>query len=111
MTHSGWTGKHSSSGKFTFTFYKNVCLSVGFQNRKKSVRLRPSHSVTYNTIAKYIVYDCSELEGRVMEKKTLNTIRSVLAEDHVEDLSHQQTLAIEDKQKEDEDEASFSDSS
>ena len=71
-------------------------------------RLRPCPSVVSNTI----ISDCSELEGRVREKQTLNTIRTVLAEDKAGDLSHQQSpAAIEDKQKEDEEEASFSDSS
>ena len=55
--------------------------------------------------------DRSELEGRVMEKPTLNTIRPVLAEQNVQDVQDVQSLAIEDKQKEYEDEASFSDSS
>ena len=55
--------------------------------------------------------DRSELEGRVMEKPTLNTIRPILAEQNVQDVQDVQSLAIADKQKEYEDEASFSDSS
>ena len=62
-----------------------------------------------------MIYDCSELEGRVLEQQTLNPVRSVLAVENVQDLSdpirHQQSIASDDKQKEDEDEASFSDSS
>ena len=48
-----------------------------------------------------------------MEKPTLklNTIRPVLAEQNVQDVQDVQSLAIADKQKEYEDEASFSDSS
>ena len=52
-----------------------------------------------------------------MEKQTLNPGRSLLAVDNVQDLNdpvrHQQPLANEDKQeaKDEEDEASFSDSS
>ena len=51
-----------------------------------------------------------------MEKQPLNTIRSVQVEENVQDLidpipHHRQSLAIEEKQKEDDDEASFSDSS
>ena len=58
----------------------------------------------------------SELEGRVMEKQPLNAIRPVPAEENVQDLidpipHHRHSLAIGEKQKEDDDEASFSDSS
>ena len=65
--------------------------------------------------------DRSELEGRVMEKPALNITSSVLAEDQVEDLKgtmkdqnlHQQSRTIDEQQKQNEndDETSFSDSS
>ena len=68
-----------------------------------------------SVIIQYIMYNCSELEGRVMEKPTLNIARSVLAEDlkgTIDDqILHQQSRTIEEKQTENEDEASFSDSS
>ena len=65
------------------------------------------------------MYNRSELEGRVMEKPALNITRPALAEDHVEDLKgtvddqipRQQARTIEERQNENEDEASFSDSS
>ena len=77
-------------------------------------RIKTEWLTGYNTM-----YDCSEVEGRVMEKPTLNITSSVLAEDTVEDLKgtiddqilHQQSRTIEEKQNENEDEASFSDSS
>ena len=55
----------------------------------------------------FIMTDRSELEGRVMEKPILNTIRPVLAEQNVQDVQDVQSLAIEDKQKEYEDDFRF----